>query len=30
VQPAVTDPRYVLKRQLEKAADLGFTFYTHP
>ena len=29
-QPAVVDPRFVLKRQLEKAADLGFTFYTHP
>ena len=24
------DPRYVLKRALKKAADLGFTFYTHP
>jgi glutamine synthetase len=24
------DPRYVLKRALAKAADLGFTFYTHP
>jgi glutamine synthetase len=24
------DPRYVLKRALSKAADLGFTFYTHP
>ncbi len=24
------DPRYVLKRTLTKAADLGFTFYTHP
>ncbi|WP_328995371.1 type I glutamate--ammonia ligase [Kribbella sp. NBC_01245] len=24
------DPRYVLKRTLAKAADLGFTFYTHP
>jgi glutamine synthetase len=24
------DPRYVLKRALGKAADLGFTFYTHP
>ena len=24
------DPRYVLKRALSKAADLGFSFYTHP
>ena len=24
------DPRYVLKRTLTKAANLGFTFYTHP
>ena len=24
------DPRYVLKRALAKASDLGFTFYTHP
>ena len=24
------DPRHVLKRTLSKAADLGFTFYTHP
>jgi glutamine synthetase len=29
-QPAVSDPRNVLKRNLAKAADLGFTFYTHP
>lgn len=29
-QPAVADPRNVLKRALAKAADLGFTFYTHP
>ncbi|MFC4223659.1 type I glutamate--ammonia ligase [Lysinibacter cavernae] len=29
-QPAVADPRNVLKRMLEKAADKGFTFYTHP
>ncbi|WGD36163.1 glutamine synthetase family protein [Lysinibacter sp. HNR] len=28
--PAVADPRNVLKRMLEKAADKGFTFYTHP
>src|ERR671921_464150 len=24
------DPRYVLKRTLSKAAEQGFTFYTHP
>ena len=24
------DPRYVLKRTLARAADKGFTFYTHP
>ena len=24
------DPRYVLKRTLGRAADAGFTFYTHP
>jgi glutamine synthetase len=29
-EPAVSDPRNVLKRTLEKAADRGFTFYTHP
>ncbi|WP_221584474.1 glutamine synthetase family protein [Microbacterium sp. G2-8] len=29
-QPAVSDPRNVLKRTLSKAADAGFTFYTHP
>jgi glutamine synthetase len=29
-EPAAADPRYVLKRTLQKAADLGFTFYTHP
>ncbi|WP_181874360.1 type I glutamate--ammonia ligase [Marinitenerispora sediminis] len=28
--PSYADPRYVLKRQLSKASDLGFTFYTHP
>ncbi|WP_343924015.1 glutamine synthetase family protein [Rhodoglobus aureus] len=28
--PASSDPRNVLKRTLEKAADHGFTFYTHP
>jgi glutamine synthetase len=29
-QPAVSDPRHALKRTLAKAADRGFTFYTHP
>lgn len=29
-QPSVADPRHVLKRALAKAADHGFTFYTHP
>jgi glutamine synthetase len=29
-EPAVSDPRYVLKRTLQRAADRGFTFYTHP
>ncbi|WP_159576122.1 glutamine synthetase family protein [Microbacterium sp. 8M] len=29
-RPAVADPRHVLKRTLAKAADAGFTFYTHP
>src|SRR3954465_4263753 len=29
-QPSFADPRYVLKRTLGKAADLGFSFYTHP
>jgi len=28
--PSYADPRHVLKRSLAKAADLGFTFYTHP
>jgi glutamine synthetase len=28
--PSFADPRHVLKRTLNKAADLGFTFYTHP
>jgi glutamine synthetase len=28
--PSYADPRHVLKRTLAKAADLGFTFYTHP
>lgn len=28
--PSYSDPRYVLKRTLSKAAEKGFTFYTHP
>ncbi len=28
--PSYADPRHVLKRTLARAADLGFTFYTHP
>jgi glutamine synthetase len=28
--PSYADPRWVLKRTLAKAADMGFTFYTHP
>ena len=28
--PSYADPRYVLKRTLSKAAEAGFTFYTHP
>ncbi len=28
--PSYADPRFVLKRILSKAADKGFTFYTHP
>jgi len=28
--PSPADPRQVLKRALKKAADLGFTCYTHP
>jgi glutamine synthetase len=28
--PSYADPRFVLKRTLAKAADAGFTFYTHP
>jgi glutamine synthetase len=28
--PSYSDPRYVLKRSMRKAADMGFTFYTHP
>ncbi|MFC4555825.1 type I glutamate--ammonia ligase [Georgenia faecalis] len=29
-EPARSDPRNVLKRSLARAADAGFTFYTHP
>ncbi|WP_203568561.1 type I glutamate--ammonia ligase [Aestuariimicrobium ganziense] len=28
--PSYADPRHVLKRAMKKAADMGFTFYTHP
>jgi glutamine synthetase len=28
--PSWADPRHVLRRALAKAADMGFTFYTHP
>jgi len=28
--PSWADPRYVLRRTLSKAAESGFTFYTHP
>lgn len=28
--PYVGDPRYILKRAMKKAADLGFTFYVGP
>jgi glutamine synthetase len=28
--PSFADPRYVLKRTLERASERGFTFYTHP
>jgi glutamine synthetase len=29
-QPFAADPRQVLKRTLERAQDMGFTFYIHP
>ena len=29
-QPFAADPRHVLKRTLERAAEMGFTFYVHP
>ncbi|MDR1236806.1 MAG: glutamine synthetase family protein [Propionibacteriaceae bacterium] len=28
--PSFADPRFVLKRALDKASEMGFTFYTHP
>ena len=28
--PSYADPRHVLRRVMQKAADLGFTFYVHP
>lgn len=28
--PSFADPRFVLKRAMGRAADMGFTFYTHP
>ena len=28
--PSYADPRYVLKRAMDKAADMGFDFYIHP
>lgn len=28
--PSYADPRWVLRRTLSRAADMGFTFYTHP
>jgi glutamine synthetase len=28
--PSQSDPRYVLKRTLQKAAQMGYTCYTHP
>lgn len=29
-EPAIADPRNVLKRTLARAANMGFSFYTHP
>jgi glutamine synthetase len=29
-EPFVGDPRHVLRRQMQRAQDLGFTFYVHP
>ncbi|WP_026927084.1 type I glutamate--ammonia ligase [Granulicoccus phenolivorans] len=28
--PSYADPRYVLKRAMQNASDLGYTFYVHP
>ncbi|HMS37703.1 MAG TPA: glutamine synthetase family protein, partial [Arachnia sp.] len=28
--PSYADPRFVLKRAMRRAADMGFTFYIHP
>jgi glutamine synthetase len=28
--PSASDPRHVLKRTLQRAADMGYTCYTHP
>ena len=28
--PSFADPRFVLKRAMQKASDMGFTFYVHP
>ena len=28
--PSFADPRFVLKRTMSRAADMGLTFYTHP
>jgi glutamine synthetase len=28
--PSYADPRWVLKRNLARASELGFTFYAHP
>jgi glutamine synthetase len=28
--PSYADPRHVLRRTMQRAADLGFTFYVHP
>src|SRR5881397_2525411 len=28
--PSYADPRFVLKRTLARAAEMGFSFYTHP
>jgi glutamine synthetase len=29
-EPFAADPRFVLKRQLQRASEMGFTFYVHP